>query len=91
LEKQDVCVQLLQELIFDSGAAMGVHLESVAIEGDVASFAGRAPNEASMGQFLERLQAMQRLSAVRLSRAAQDAPQEGDASAIPFTVSARIR
>lgn len=84
--------ELLQDLILDAGAANGVHLEHMTIQGNLASFTGSAPNEAAMEQFLARLQAMRRLSSVRLDRLpSTEAPRAPGEGSVVFSVAARIR
>jgi hypothetical protein len=83
---------LLQDLILDAGAANGVHVEDMTIQGNMASFTGRALNEAAMEQFLARLQAMRRLSSVRLDRLpAPKGPGATPEGAMAFSVAARVR
>lgn len=83
--------EVLQDLIFDAGLANGIHVEPMLVEDDVASFDGKAKDEESIEQFIERLQAMRRLSSVRLALTTSGATQEGETNIIPFTVSARLK
>ena len=85
--------ELLQDLIFDVGAASGVRLETVTLEGDVVSCVGAAGNDTSLERFLERVQEMRRLSSVRLSRGPTSSVDPGAPPVRPieFTLTARIR
>ena len=83
--------EVLQDLIFDAGLANGVHVEPMSVEDDIALFDGKAPDEESIEQFIERLQAMRRLTSVRLALTPPVATQEGESNIIPFSVSARLR
>jgi hypothetical protein len=76
--------ELLQDLIFDAGLANGVHLEPMSVENDIASFEGKAKDEESIEQFIERLRAMRRLTTLGTT-------QEGETNIIPFSVSARLK
>ena len=60
--------EMIQDLIFDAGAAHGIYLEAVTVAADVGSCVGRAPDEASLERFFASVQAMRRLASVRLSR-----------------------